>query len=85
MDATTAAIALLTAFAVDRWWGEPRVRLHPVVWMGHYLVWAGRRIAPGLPSQGPDWRAFWAGGLAWSVGVLGVLLAAHVAVAWRWR
>ncbi len=80
MDATTAAIALLTAFAVDRWWGEPRVRLHPVVWMGHYLVWAGRRIAPGLPSQGPDWRAFWAGGLAWSVGVLGVLLAAHVAV-----
>lgn len=80
MSPTTAVIALLTALAIDRWWGEPRARLHPVVWMGHYLVWAGRRIAPGTPHAGPDWRAFWAGGLAWSMGVWVVLLASHVLV-----
>jgi adenosylcobinamide-phosphate synthase len=52
MSFTTAVIALLAALAIDRWWGEPRARLHPVVWMGHYLVWAGRRIAPGVPHGG---------------------------------
>jgi uncharacterized Tic20 family protein len=80
MSFITAVIALLAALAIDRWWGEPRARLHPVVWMGHYLVWAGRRIAPGVPHAGPDWRAFWAGGLAWSVGVWVVLLVGHVLV-----
>lgn len=80
MTAITAAIALLAALAIDRWWGEPRARLHPVVWMGHYLVWAGRRIAPGVPHEGADWRAFWAGGLAWSLGVWVVLLVGHVLV-----
>ncbi len=79
--AGSAALALLTALALDRWWGEPPARLHPVVWMGHYLVWAGRRVAPGLPSHGPDWRAFWAGGLAWSLGLLAVLLASHIVLA----
>jgi len=79
-DATIAVVALITAMAVDRWWGEPRARWHPVVWMGHYLVWAGRRIAPGTPHGGTDWRAFWAGGLAWSLGVLVVLVAANLAV-----
>ncbi|MGE0331948.1 MAG: adenosylcobinamide-phosphate synthase CbiB [Ramlibacter sp.] len=80
MSFTSAVIALLAALAIDRWWGEPRARLHPVVWMGHYLVWAGRRIAPGVPHQGTDWRAFWAGGLAWSMGVWVVLLVSHVLV-----
>ncbi len=80
MGFTTAVIALLSALAVDRWWGEPRERLHPVVWMGHYLVWAGRRVAPGVPHDGADWRAFWAGGLAWSLGVWVVLLVSHVLV-----
>jgi adenosylcobinamide-phosphate synthase len=80
MNFTTAVIALLAALAIDRWWGEPRARLHPVVWMGHYLVWAGRRIAPGTPQAGADWRAFWAGGLAWSMGVLVVLVTAHIVV-----
>lgn len=80
MSFTTAVIALLAALAVDRWWGEPRERLHPVVWMGLYLVWAGRRVAPGVPHDGADWRAFWAGGLAWSLGVWVVLLVSHVLV-----
>ena len=28
------AIALLIAFAIDHFLGEPPARLHPVVWMG---------------------------------------------------
>ena len=81
MPETIAVIALVVAFAVDYWWGEPRPRWHPVVWMGHYLVHAGRRIAPGEPVHGPDWRAFWAGGLAWSLGLMAVLMAALMAQA----
>lgn len=81
MPEALAVIALLVAFAIDQWWGEPRPRWHPVVWMGHYLVYAGRRIAPGEPEPGPDWRAFWAGGLAWSLGMMAVLPAALTAQA----
>ena len=51
-----AAVPLL-AFGLDVAFGEPPVRLHPVVWMGQYLQWAGERIAPLVvvdapPSQG---------------------------------
>lgn len=81
MGLWTALGALWLALAIDHLWGEPRARWHPVVWMGHYLVAAGRRIAPGTPSNGPDWRAFWAGGLAWSLGLLVVLSLANLAVA----
>jgi adenosylcobinamide-phosphate synthase len=35
------ALAVPVALLVDRWFGEPRVRLHPVVWMGNFLAWAG--------------------------------------------
>ena len=52
-----AAVPLL-AFGLDVVFGEPPVRLHPVVWMGQYLQWAGERIAPSVvvdapPSRGP--------------------------------
>lgn len=60
-----AALAILVAVGVDRLWGEPPARLHPVVWMGHYLTWAGRRIAPLVPVQGTDARRFAGGALAW--------------------
>ena len=51
-----AAVPLL-AFGLDVVFGEPPVRLHPVVWMGQYLQWAGERIAPSVvvdvpPSEG---------------------------------
>ena len=51
-----AAVPLL-AFGLDVAFGEPPVRLHPVVWMGQYLQWAGERIAPSVvvdvpPSEG---------------------------------
>jgi len=44
MSAGVLAAALLLALLIDRYFGEPPVRLHPVVWMGHYLGWAGRRV-----------------------------------------
>ena len=67
---TTAFIgmlALLLALLIDRCFGEPPLRWHPVVWMGNYLRWAGQRVqrvasqtALGrLPGQPDD--------LAWQV------------------
>lgn len=51
------AVVPLLAFGLDVAFGEPPVRLHPVVWMGQYLQWTGERIAPSVvvdasPSQG---------------------------------
>lgn len=75
--------ALLLALLVDHFWGEPPVRLHPVVWMGNYLGWAGRQVqkvalqgALGPSSAAdstvvgtaPDYKAFWLGALYWSAG-----------------
>ena len=42
----TLVVALWLALLVDHWLGEPPVRWHPVVWMGNYLGWIGRRVAP---------------------------------------
>ena len=68
---------LWLALLVDRFLGEPPVRLHPVVWMGHYLGWAGRRIAPaaGSPAIHKDFKRFSAGALAWFAGAAMVLVA----------
>lgn len=66
-------VAVLVALAVDRVWGEPPARWHPVVWMGAYLGWAGQRTAPLASAAGAHQRrAFWCGALAWSAGALGV-------------
>lgn len=69
------AAAVPVALAVDRWWGEPPVRWHPVVWMGNALERMGRWAAPGAAddanaSTGPFAR----GALAW------LCLAAAVSV-----
>lgn len=84
-----SALALLVALALDRWWGEPRARLHPVVWMGNYLGWAGQHLqrlarqAPPTSDQVPargtlaftsDFKAFWFGALYWIAGGAIVLL-----------
>jgi adenosylcobinamide-phosphate synthase len=60
---------MLLALLIDRWWGEPPVRVHPVVWMGNYLKRAGR----GLPARSPGW-AFIFGTAFWLAGA--VLVAA---------
>jgi adenosylcobinamide-phosphate synthase len=82
------ALALLVALAVDHCLGEPRAHWHPVVWMGRYLAWTGRRVAPHLNAkmqgQGkahpltaleePDYVAFTCGAIAWIAGGLAVYL-----------
>src|SRR4051812_21416561 len=70
-----AAIALLIAFAVDRAFGEPATRWHPVVWMGRYLGWIGQRIGPRGAQPQRSLLTFWAGAMAWWGGALLVLLA----------
>jgi adenosylcobinamide-phosphate synthase len=78
-------IAVLLALAIDRILGEPPARWHPVVAMGHYLGFMGRRIAP-LPAQAETRRAraFVAGALAWCLGAL-LVLALAVALGWAAR
>ena len=48
-EAVVFGAALPLAWAVDRWWGEPPVRWHPVVWIGHYLNWAAQYVQGGAP------------------------------------
>jgi len=77
--ATAAVAAIWVALAWDRLWGEPPTRLHPVVWMGHYLAACGRRIAPrGNTRLGADFPAFLRGAACWCAGaavVVGIALA----------
>jgi adenosylcobinamide-phosphate synthase len=56
-------VSIVLALLIDRWWGEPPARIHPVVWMGHYLKHAGR----GLPDRGPR-MAFFLGAICWLTG-----------------
>jgi len=62
-------VSIILALLIDRCWGEPPARLHPVVWMGHYLKRAGK----GLPDRGPK-MAFFLGTAYWLAGA--VLVAA---------
>lgn len=78
MPAWTAVIALLFAFCLDRWFGEPVTRWHPVAWIARFLGWIGGRIAPREATAVADWRAFWAGALAWIGGAILVWLLAYV-------
>lgn len=76
LDTFIFAAALLLALAIDRYWGEPATRWHPVVWMGRYLGWAGRQVAPPASLQGdPDYKAFRLGALAWCAGAAMVYIA----------
>lgn len=84
-----APLAVLVALALDRALGEPPARWHPVVGMGHYLSFMGRRIAPSAdaPAANPA-RAFVLGALAWCLGAACVVALAAVLVgamaAWAW-
>lgn len=60
------AVAVPVALAVDRWWGEPPVRWHPVVWMGNALERLGHWSAPVVGShEGAVTGPFVRGALAW--------------------
>ena len=57
------AAALLIACAIDYFFGEPPVRLHPVVWMGNALNWAAANVLPKPVEDAntPDFPSFLAG------------------------
>jgi adenosylcobinamide-phosphate synthase len=56
-------VIIILSLLIDRWWGEPPARIHPVIWMGHYLKRAGR----DLPDHGPH-AAFLLGAALWIAG-----------------
>mgnify|MGYP005805358465 CR=1 FL=1 len=74
--------ALLVALAVDRWWGEPPARWHPVVWMGNALERCAPWVLPSSvaqPADMRDWNAFGRGAVAWlALAVLVVAVAGVV-------
>jgi len=72
--ASLRAGAVVVAFALDRLFGEPPARLHPVVWMGKALGAIGAPW-PRLPPSGQ----FLSGAAAWIAG--GGIVAAAAAVA----
>lgn len=75
--AWAAVAALWLALAIDGLFGEPPARLHPVVWMGRWLGWAGRRVAPlAGAAHGPRFKPFVAGALAWCACAAMVLISA---------
>ena len=74
-------VAVVVALLIDRWWGEPSVRWHPVVWMGQGLDVMGRRIAPAIGETAPsNGKLLAAGALAWTTGAGVVVLTAGAAV-----
>ena len=80
------ALAVLVALAVDRVWGEPPARWHPVVWMGQALGACGRWVAP-TASTGRDLKGFWLAALFWCalsaiVLIVSALLQAAVLYVW---
>jgi adenosylcobinamide-phosphate synthase len=77
MVAVCMSVALVLALWADLRLGEPPARWHPVVWMGHYLGWWGKRIAPTQATTGTDLAALAKGASAW-------LLGAAVVVATTW-
>lgn len=62
-QAAIAVLALITALILDLRLGEPPARMHPVVWMGHYLRLLGQRLTHLAPAS-----AFIGGTLAWTFG-----------------
>ncbi len=60
-------IAILIALAVDRIFGEPPARFHPVVAMGWFLGLFSKRLLTLAPRA-----AFAAGALIWLVGAINV-------------
>jgi len=76
-----AVAALWLALAIDALFGEPPVRWHPVVWMGRYLGWAGRHVAPMAGAPARRSKPFFGAALAWWIGAAIVLMAALVVAA----
>lgn len=85
-------LAVLLALVLDRLFGEPPARWHPVVCMGLFLSFMGRRVAPLADGAASGaMRAFVGGSLAWCLGCAlagGTAWALTVAIrdwAWWWQ
>ena len=76
--ALAPAAAVLAAFAIDRYCGEPPARWHFVVWTGNYLNWVVPHVLPAQfsPANARTLKAFSLGALAWVAGAALVLIAA---------
>ncbi|MBC7608325.1 MAG: cobalamin biosynthesis protein CobD [Polaromonas sp.] len=81
LTALVFVAALLMALLADRYYGEPPVRLHPVVWMGNYLNWAASRIRPNPSPEVRDLKAFGVAAQYWWAGAAMVLI---VSCALQW-
>jgi len=99
MPLSMYAVALLLALLIDCVLGEPPAAWHPVVWIGRYLSWAGRRCAPAAPScentadsvsaRRSQTAVFVRGAVYWCagavvVGGLAILLQAELRAAPSW-
>jgi adenosylcobinamide-phosphate synthase len=73
-------LAMLVALGVDRVFGEPSPRWHPVVGMGRYLEISARWVAPS--SSGRRAGAFVRGALAWCFGAALVVGASVALLMW---
>jgi len=69
--AVWSAVTMLVTLCVDRVFGEPPLRWHPVVAMGRYLGWMGPKLWPLPPLT-----ARLGGAMAWWLGALLVLIVA---------
>ena len=79
-DAAVLAGAVLVALALDRLFGEPPARVHPVVAMGQYLGVVGRRVSRAAGAVARPGAEFWRGALGWCVGAVLVVAVAFAAV-----
>ncbi len=75
-DGAVLAGAVLVALGVDRALGEPPVRVHPVVLMGHYLAAVGRWVSRPVGAVQRSGAEFCGGALGWCGGVALVVFAA---------
>lgn len=78
-DAAVLAGAVLVALALDRLFGEPPVRLHPVVAMGHFLGAVGRWVSRAAGAPARPMVEFWGGALGWCAGAVLVVALAFAA------
>ena len=74
------------AFAIDHFFGELPARLHPVVWMGHYLNWAAANVLPKPEKRLEDenvldCRSFLAGAGVW-ITVAALILIVTCSLQW---
>lgn len=82
LDAAVLAGAVLVALGLDLVFGEPPVRLHPVVAMGHFLGAVGRRVSRAAGVVPRPATEFCGGMLGWCLGAgLVGLIATGLALA----